>query len=349
MAHCARNPRAPGLVRAVFTVVGAVVLMVTVATGQGVPLYWDSTNPGTTLDAGDGAWSLGNGDKNWNPSTTPTNGSGVPWENGRQAVFQGSGTSLVTVSGAVQVNGIHFVGTGYTIGGTTLTLTGSNLITTTSAGTINAPLGGTVGLNKLGAATLTLGGVSSYSGATSVSTGTLLVSGTGSLPVGSAVSVENAAFLTGTGTVGGATTVKKGGTLSPGTVGTPGSQSYTNGIAFIPESIFQWDLSIADPANTASTSVYDQIVGTAAGTGTFNVNVLAGNFADNFWKVNQSWTGIFSGGNLATIFTTVTSSALPSQGNFSFSGTTLNWNAVPEPSTALAGILLGLGLLRRRR
>jgi MYXO-CTERM domain-containing protein len=30
-------------------------------------------------------------------------------------------------------------------------------------------------------------------------------------------------------------------------------------------------------------------------------------------------------------------------------GTTLTWTAVPEPSSALTGILLGAGLLRRRR
>ena len=38
-------------------------------------------------------------------------------------------------------------------------------------------------------------------------------------------------------------------------------------------------------------------------------------------------------------------------GHFSYnSGNgTVNWSAVPEPSSALAGLLLGAGLLRRRR
>ena len=31
------------------------------------------------------------------------------------------------------------------------------------------------------------------------------------------------------------------------------------------------------------------------------------------------------------------------------SGNTLTWSAVPEPSSALAGMLLAAGLLRRRR
>jgi hypothetical protein len=38
-----------------------------------------------------------------------------------------------------------------------------------------------------------------------------------------------------------------------------------------------------------------------------------------------------------------------SYGSFTFTGTTLTWNAVPEPTSALAGLLLAAGLLRRHR
>jgi MYXO-CTERM domain-containing protein len=38
-----------------------------------------------------------------------------------------------------------------------------------------------------------------------------------------------------------------------------------------------------------------------------------------------------------------------SYGTFTITGSTLNWTAVPEPTSALAGLLLGAGLLRRRR
>ena len=38
-----------------------------------------------------------------------------------------------------------------------------------------------------------------------------------------------------------------------------------------------------------------------------------------------------------------------SYGSFTFTGTTLTWNAVPEPTSALAGLLLAAGSLRRHR
>jgi uncharacterized protein (TIGR03382 family) len=38
------------------------------------------------------------------------------------------------------------------------------------------------------------------------------------------------------------------------------------------------------------------------------------------------------------------------RGSFSFNGSTdLTWSAVPEPSSALVGLLVSAGLLRRRR
>lgn len=74
--------------------------------------------------------------------------------------------------------------------------------------------GGGGGLTKLGAGTLTLSGANTYAGPTTVSNGTLLV--TGALGAG-AVSVESGATLGGTGTIDGPVTVAAGGTFAPGT------------------------------------------------------------------------------------------------------------------------------------
>lgn len=70
------------------------------------------------------------------------------------------------------------------------------------------PSGNTLGLTKLGANKLTLGGANTYTGATTVSAGELDV--TGSIAAGSSVSVTNGATLGGSGTIHGTTTVTNG-------------------------------------------------------------------------------------------------------------------------------------------
>ena len=89
-------------------------------------------------------------------------------------------------------------------------------------------------------------------------------------------------------------------------------------------------------------------------------------FASAFWNSSRNWTAtdLFGASNanvnLATIFSSSSTStnfnANPTEGSFSFTstgagftGNQLTWSAVPEPSSALAGILLGAGLLRRKR
>ena len=118
-------------------------------------------------------------------------------------------------------------------------------------------------------------------------------------------------------------------------------------------------------ASNAATGSYDQVVAAGAITGSaaiFKV-VLSGNtFADAFWNTDKSWTNIFGGAgtpaSLADVFGSFSATGgLDSSGNvsgrgqFTFNGTTstLNWSAVPEPTSAMTGLLIGAGLLRRRR
>ncbi len=79
---------------------------------------------------------------------------------------------------------------------------------------VDQKLEGPGALTKSGPSSVTLGGANTYSGATTVEEGVLLISG--SIASGG-VTVQHTATLGGSGTIGGNVTVEEGGTLSPGT------------------------------------------------------------------------------------------------------------------------------------
>jgi uncharacterized protein (TIGR03382 family) len=117
---------------------------------------------------------------------------------------------------------------------------------------------------------------------------------------------------------------------------------------------------------TGRGTAYDavNVAGSLAGSGgIFKAVLTVGSFADGFWTTNRQWTDIFktadAGSNLDfdAIFSgfqywegeTNVTAGIGTYGSFSISGSTLNWTAIPEPGTALAGLLLAAGLFRRRR
>lgn len=95
-------------------------------------------------------------------------------------------------------------GTGIFLNGVTATWTGS------TDGSIADIIAGTGGLTKIGTGTLTLSGANTYTGATTVNAGKLLVNGS----LTSAVTVGTSGILGGGGTITGATTVN--GRIAPG-------------------------------------------------------------------------------------------------------------------------------------
>jgi autotransporter-associated beta strand protein len=248
------------------------------------------------------------------------------------------GTNTDTV-GAVTLTSGSITGSGTGAQGT-LTGTGSNF--DVRSGTVSAKLGGTIGLDKTTGGTVTLSGVNAYTGATTISAGKLIIDG--STHASSAVSVGASGTLGGTGTINGTLAVT--GILAPGTANgdiqtlDAGTTTWNGG------SVWNFDLA------TASTSS-DQL----AITGNFTKGT-AGAYQFNFMGSNPNvsgrtytlvtWTGTttFSASNFT--FTGLTGSF--TGGTFGIVGNSLQfYSAIPEPTSALAGLLLTTGILRRRR
>ena len=154
----------------VAVVVGVVSFLAAPAAWASV-LYWDTT-PLTTgsVSPGNGCWDT---DNYW---AADTSGNGATtWVAGSDANFyaDSSPTSTVTIASTVSpvsVGNITFTGSGYTVTGGSLNLSGGT-ITTNQNATINSAIGGTVGVTKVGPGTLTLDSPNTYSGATNIQGG----------------------------------------------------------------------------------------------------------------------------------------------------------------------------------
>lgn len=199
-------------------------------------LWWDGGS-GEGLQTGDAAW--GTAVARWATSSNPGAGTQIFWSNsGNRAIFEPNGPAFISVQAPVSVEGIIFNGTGYEVGGNSFTLTAPEIQTNASA-TISTIVGGSVGLTKTGSGTLTfwMNAVHSYTGATSISQGTLALrsdSFNNLLPTGSPISIASGAtldsaqlpsgsmtlgatqLLSGSGSVRGGLSAPSGSTIAPG-------------------------------------------------------------------------------------------------------------------------------------
>ncbi len=132
---------------------------------------------GLTASHGQNTWTNSDGDFLWN--ATSANWAGpVTWTNGDDAVFDAAGAGLIQVEAGTTAGSLTFNASGYDIGGDSLILTGSGLVTSGAGtdNTISSALGGSAGLNKAGTGWLRLTGGNTYTGTTTVAGGALFAS-----------------------------------------------------------------------------------------------------------------------------------------------------------------------------
>jgi autotransporter-associated beta strand protein len=301
----------------------------------GVQLTGGSINGTGTLTAG--TYDLQSGTVTGNLGAGTLNSSGTVALNGTA----GAGTVNVTAgtltlgaserlsnSAALNVSGGTLAMGGYddavgavsltsgSITGTGGTLTGSSYAM--QSGTVSAKLGGTGALTKTTGGTLTLSGVNSYTGNTTVAAGTLALVGSGSIANSAEILAGNTdassavldvsavtggftlgstQTLGGTGSITGAVTISAGGILSPGA----SIESLTmDALTMANGAIFKYEYNAllgADVAADLLTVEGNLSLGGAGGTVTLNLLELTNTtFAENTTLSLIQYTGTLDGG-----------------------------------------------------
>lgn len=291
----------------------------------------------------------------------------------------GGGSSAKTINlngGTIQANASSttFLPTGSTnnVGNSGGTIDTQANDITIAGSFLAAPLSTTSVLTKTGSGTLTLSGTGHTVGKVDINQGKLALTGSASISnvptihigptatfdvsgvSGGSWTLASGQTLTGTGTLlGTGTNVIISGTHSPGN--SPGLQTIAANTSYSSSSIFNWEL-IGNTTSGRGTN-YDgvDITGTLTidSAATFNISTSGGvSFSDPFWNSPQTWSVFTATSTISGLFAEGANFS-NAEGSFSLSSgsgaVSLNWSPVPEPTSALAAILVGAGLMRRRR
>ncbi|WOH83954.1 autotransporter domain-containing protein [Bradyrhizobium sp. BEA-2-5] len=228
---------------------------------------------------------------------------------GSAAQFITQGTGYVDFGGSLGPNGdgritagsIAGSGTYYIGGGNTLVVGGNNLSTIVSGVIADSdPCGcgriGPANFEKTGSGTLTLSGVNSYTGTTTVNGGILQVDG--SIASSSLTTVNAGGALSGIGTAGN-TTIASGGILMPGNA-TPGtSLNVAGNLAFQSGALYLVGLN-------STASALAKVSGSATLAGSVGVSVAAGS------TIAKQYTILSAAAGRNGTFVGVDSTGLPS-------------------------------------
>jgi autotransporter-associated beta strand protein len=276
-----------------------------VTTGTGSKMFFDDTST-----AGSATLTTGNGGHTLFAFSSSGGNARLISQDGGLIDFSALSTSGTT-AGSIEGAGT------FQLGGETLTV-GSNNLSTVVSGVIDGSPGNLV---KVGTGTLTLSGINTYTGSTTVSGGALEVDGS----IASATQVDSGARLSGAGTINADANIS--GALAPGNAATPaGTLTVTGNLAFSSAALYLVQIS---GANAGSTNVG----GTATLGGTVQMGIVGsaqGNHGYDILHAASSLNG--------TTFSGVQSLAPGFTGALSYSATDVLLNL-----TANLGAGAGLG------